>query len=355
MVSAPYVCLYLELRDKIEHTASLYAGFEALSQLGELSFEIRKRPPKLDSLREEDDLVTCGIYKRAENQAETRFAIDLRDRSDLLNQAYLAWSHIYFKRSVKKQSLSTANDANGLHKVASLGLNYAARPDMLSLSTMRVLSHLLTAEPRESVKSMKRYASLPSTRQFEQSAQAKLLPSVLYQTRLWTESELALSKSWGLNQRRVDLVVALKQRFGPQFKGGLIGTPLVQKQYPHLISSIPSNRRDYALAAKQHLIGVYSEGLADSTAFKFLEYLAGSQCIVAEQVSNVLPPQCLDGVHFLSFSSPNECVLHCERLLTEKEMAQKMRTNNEQLYSQIASPLARARLLLAKLEHLVPA
>jgi hypothetical protein len=352
MLNAPLVRVYLEPEDKIEHAASTYAGFHALEAIGELKFDLIKRPEALYCLREDDGLVICGVFKAASGEPEVRFSIDLRDRSDLINYACLDWCQIYFKRSLAEDVLSVSAAKIAQDKIVPMGVNFAARSKMITRGAADVLKGIISMNPLASIDRIRRYVSLPPLDSFEQTPNADLAPFVLFQTRLWTENELELTNSRGLNQRRIDLVVALKNHFGPQFKGGLVGNPLALAKYPELISNLPSGRRAYAMAAKQQLIGVYSEGLSGSTAFKFLEYLAASQCIVAEKFSNRLPANCQEGKNYLSFTTPSECIVHCERLLTNSEEARMMRYNNVQLYEDAASPIARARHLIEKLQVL---
>jgi hypothetical protein len=354
MLRSPELCIYVDLKDKIEHTASVYAGFEELARTGEIKLHSKKRPPFLDFLCDDDGLVICGTLKVSLERPEIKFVVDLKDSSDLIDERCLNWSNVYFKRSIRKNPGRTNCHTTQPAKIVPFGINFAARSPLMSLGARRVLMRLISGDPMACLKKVRTYLSLPSSGLFEQTAQAKLSPAIVYQTRLWTEEELNLSKSWDLNQRRVDLVAALKDRFGPQFKGGLMPTPLIKESYPTLVSNIPSNRRSYAQVAKRHLIGVYAEGLSSSTAFKFLEYLAGAQCIVAEKLANELPVQCLEKVNYLSFSSPNECVLHCERLLSHTAEAQEMRLQNELLYKTVVSPAARGRYVLEQLRSLNP-
>jgi Glycosyl transferases group 1 len=349
MVNAPLLRIYLEPEDKIEHTASTYAGFHALAARGEVNFELIRRPRALQFLREDDGLVICGVFKTSSSLPEVRFSIDLRDRSDLISNGCLNWSQIYFKRSLVRLHQQFNGSALTPDKILPMGVNFAARSGLATTGALHVVASTAFLNPLESIGRIKRFLSLAPSHAFEQSPTEDLAPTVLFQTRLWTEKELELSKSKGLNQRRVDLVVALKNHFGPQFKGGLIENPQALATYPELISNFASDRKSYAMAAKQQLIGVYSEGLSGSTAFKFLEYLAGSQCIVAETLANQLPDHCQPGSHYLPFGTPSECIAQCERLLSNQEEARNMRHSNARFYKEVASPVARARYILEKL------
>jgi hypothetical protein len=348
MANLPSIVIYQSIFEKIEHSALLYVGFQQLVRAGEISFEIARMPRDLSQWVGGDDLVVCGTYCQTPGSIVVRFAVDLRDRCDRVNTALLSWSDVYFKRSIQSE-VRVSTDLKLLKKLQFYGLNFAARNDFTAKESLMLLKNLMTFPAFSALTRIKVFASLPPLSQFEQSAEVPVASTIIFQTRVWTASEVPLGDSEAINEQRVTLIRSLRNHFGPKFQGGLVSSPLALSRYPEYLSPLPSKRRSYAQTAKQNLIGIYSEGLSNSTAFKFLEYLAGSQCIVAEKVANKLPENCVEGRNFLEFSSPEECIKQCEYLLTHQKFAQEMRRANERLYINTASPTSRAKSMLLNL------
>lgn len=82
--------------------------------------------------------------------------------------------------------------------------------------------------------------------------------------------------------------------------------------------------------------------------FKLAEYLAASQCIVAEPPRNELPVPLVAGKHFLPFHGPAEVVAACHRILENGELAGKMRKANFQYYSSEVEPPSHVRRILER-------
>jgi Glycosyl transferases group 1 len=339
------VFLYRSSIEKIEHCALVHVGFQQLARAKEIRFDTIKMPQHLSEFVGGDDLVICGLLIDDALSREVKFTIDLRDRSDRINARLLQWSDVYFKRSIDISSQS--NPSTALHqKIQFYGINCAARDSLTHLDSLRLLKRLVNFNVTQPISRTKTFLSLPSLRLFEQSASVKLEPTILFQSRVWTASEVQLTDSEAINENRVLLIRNLRAHFGPKFIGGLLPNALALSRYPDVISDLVYRRRSYANMAKTNLIGIYSEGLSNSTAFKFMEYLAGSQCIVAEKIANQLPHGCAEGIHYLPFTNSDECIKACERLLNDHAQANKMRIANEQLYKQEVSPVARARRLV---------
>ena len=96
--------------------------------------------------------------------------------------------------------------------------------------------------------------------------------------------------------------------------------------------------------SKRFLIGVYTRGLHNSIAFKFAEYLAASQCIVAV---NHPKTSCRSpwspAATSLPFQNPDQCV-HAQlpALLDDPELVRTMRQSNHHYYASEVQPAALA-------------
>jgi hypothetical protein len=351
MSDLPSIVVYQSGLEKIEHSALLYVGFQQLERAGVIHFSILRMPRDLSEFVGGDDLVVCGLFRQRGRSGAIRFAVDLRDRPDRVNEALLHWADAYFKRSIQPAKRIGASPELQ-KKVHLYGLNFAARDKLSAKDSISLLKNLASSPVLLVLARMKVFVALPVLSQFEQPASAPVIQGIIFQTRVWTASEVPLGDSEALNEKRVSLVHNLRKQFGSRFQGGLVPNPLAISRYPQYISNLASKRRSYAQVAKQNLIGIYSEGLSDSTAFKFLEYLAGSQCIVAEQIANQLPIGCEAGRNYLEFQSMNVCLESCERLLTNRKEASAMRIENEQFYKNTASPKARASNMLSVLQRI---
>jgi hypothetical protein len=350
MGTPPSIVVFRSVLEKIEHSSSLYVGFRQLEERGSVFFRVQRLPTRLEKLIAQDDLVVCGVFRANAQSDEISFAVDFRDRSDRVNRALLSWADVYFKRSVRSgQALSA--DPHLQKKIYFFGLNFAARNSLMCKDSFALFKSFISNPNARSMARAKAYVSLPSLSRFEQTAEAPVKDAVIFQTRVWTPSDVPEGNSETLNESRVGLVRELKKHFGHRFQGGLVPTALALARYPEFVSPLPSKRSLYALLAKQNLIGIYSEGLSGSTAFKFQEYLAGAQCIVSEKVSNELPIGCEDGQNYLGFLNVSDCIVKCELLLTQPSLAKCMRLANERLYKEVASPRAKAQNMLLILEQ----
>ena len=83
-----------------------------------------------------------------------------------------------------------------------------------------------------------------------------------------------------------------------------------------------------------------------STAFKLPEYLAASQCIVAEPPRNELAAPLEPGRHFLPFHTPDDCVAACQKLLADPHTAAAIRAANFEYYRGEVEPAARFSALI---------
>jgi hypothetical protein len=187
---------------------------------------------------------------------------------------------------------------------------------------------------------------LPRIADFERAPTDALEPTIVFQSRVWEPDEAAPGESEAINETRVGVIRALKATLGDRFRGGLVPTPLALARYPNEVTSLPCRRRLYTKMSKRNLIGIYTEGLFGSTAYKMAEYLAASQCVVAEPPRNELSTPLVAGRHFLPFRNAEECVAACQRLLADQDLATAMRRANNEYYRAEVEPLAHMRKVL---------
>jgi hypothetical protein len=224
-------------------------------------------------------------------------------------------------------------------KVLPFGLNYACRTPLSVLTAFNVFA------PRFRLPcSWKNYLLSPSPRTFEVSPCQLTRPSILFQTRLWSRSELAPSDSpEEINGTRVKLVRELKRAFGPRFRGGLVPSKEAS-YYPDLITSVATRRWQYAASSRDATIGIYTRGLHGSNAFKLAEYLAGAKCIVGESLAHDLP-LALEECH-RRCETIEGIVAECDVLLSNDARLQDLRRASSHYYHSYLRYDRRLRLLL---------
>ena len=331
------VALYISRRQNIYHASKLYAGLDLLQRRGAIAVTFRRRPPGERFV--EDQGVVCLRVSQSDGTAARELAIDLFDQSDRFMPSVLEHCDTYFKRSYHAPDLaSIAPELRA--KIRPFGLNFASRTQG---STRRVVATTAVGQIlRETagLRTLYNYLSLPLLPELERSAVDEVEPSIVFQTRAWSPDQTAPGEHSDLNGRRVEIVRALRRTFGERFRGGLVPTAYAQSMYPDALTRLSSRRRQYVAMSARNLIGVYTRGLHQSTAFKLAEYLAAAQCIVSEVPRNELPVALQPGVHFLPFTTSDECVAACERLLTDAGLAVRMRAANHAYYQQHVEPAA---------------
>jgi hypothetical protein len=171
--------------------------------------------------------------------------------------------------------------------------------------------------------------------EFESSPETEVEPLILFQVKIYDPLMLSGRSPEEFEEVmnfRANVVRALKNAFGKQFIGGLLPSPYSLKHYPDCLSSLPGDRRSYLKLVKRCLIAVMTTGLHDSIGGKLSEYLASSKCVVSEQLRYELPKPLVAQENFLPFTTPDECVKACQKILNDPAFATEMRRANFRYY-----------------------
>lgn len=259
---------------------------------------------------------------------DTRYAIDLHDSSGHYCPASLSACDVYVKRSYTPDQVPPYAQI----PVIPFGLSYACR----SIRSVMALGRLLTMQPNlVRTLSFHNYLHLPRPQEYEYAPDRPADPVVLFQTRVWPEDQLGEGDTLeNVNGARVALVRELRRAFGKRFVGGLIPTSNAISEFPDLVTKLPHRRRQYIKFSRRPLIAIYSRGLHGSYAFKMIEYLASSKCIVGEQLTHTLPVALEEGRHYATFCDIGHCVSLCDDLLSQPKKANEMRHANWQYYQE---------------------
>jgi hypothetical protein len=340
----PRITCWLDRDHIFYHTARWLSGLWLLHKSGEISLRFLIRPDRAPTNEPSDSIFPFEI----DSSGKTRRALaDFRDRSDLFPLDAMTDCDVYFKRSYHAPDLPRSQSS----KILPLGLNFTCRAPGLTPALCRAqIPHLISSPPTFFSWLRRQFRCLsvvPPQRALERAPTQPAIPAVIFQTRLWEESDVGPTAA-EINQTRVSILRALRESLGPQFHGGLVPTPLARQKFPELLAPAGGQKSKYLKTAQSHLIGVYTEGLHHSTAWKLGEYIAASQCIAAEKPRNALPKELIEGKNYLLFSTPDECVAACRRLLNDESLAQSMRQANHKYYVEELAPDAWVRNRLAE-------
>ena len=316
------------------HTSLVLTGFCALASRAQISMRYHY-PAKADRWLVNDPMV---IVFDIHAEKTIRVAIDLRD-GEGISQPIIDRVRWYFKRACYPPERQAAGVERG-GKILPFGLNYGCRS---LASTMRLLATIgppIAWTGRAGLRRLQHYLLTPAASAFEQSPDIPAEPWVAFQTRLWTEDEVAPGEAAPLNTDRVHIVRGLKREFGAQFIGGLVPTAYARQNYPDDLTPHSSKYADYLRLKKRCLISVYTRGVEHSLAFKLGETFAASQCLVSVPLRYELPEPIAIGRHYLEFETLDGCIAACRRLLGDRELAQAMRRANHDYYRREVEPSA---------------
>ena len=208
---------------------------------------------------------------------------------------------------------------------------------------------------RQDADQSKQFILSPAADAFEKVPEEPAEPVVLLQTRVWEPGEMDPAHTQRINEERAVLVRLLRSEFRDHFVGGLAPTPHARQAYPELVTTLSTKRSSYAALIGRCLVCIYVRGVHDSIAFKSAEYLAASRCVIAESLVNQIPNPLVEGVNFLGFNTPEECVAACRRVLEDTDLQRRMREANYKYYSEHVEPRAHALSLLDRaLDHAQP-
>ena len=334
------VVVYVSPGHDLIHTSLLHTGFCQLADRGAIALRYR-RPSGADAWLTGDPIVVCFDL---EGPSPVRVAVDLRDgegvSSPIVDRVDRYLKRAYYQPEVARLRAELAA------KFGPFGLNFPCRSRSSTWRVLQTIGLPLAVEGRSGLTRLRQYLLTPPIAAFELDPAVPVSDRVLFQTRLWTQEEVAPGEAAPLNEERVAMVRALKRAFGDRFAGGLVPTPLARAAYPDEVTPYSSKPSDYLKLRKECLIGVYTRGIEHSLAFKLGETFAASQCLVSVPLRYELPSPIEEGRHYLSFTRPDQCVDACQRLLDNAVLARDMRHANHDYYTSEVEPAAHVMQML---------
>ncbi len=332
--------------------SSVVAGLGALARAGELRLLLSP----LRSATIEPHVFRFEVEDAATGETR-RIALEVFDRADRFDRKTLQEVDVYFKQTLDRDFLEALPE--GLRsRVRPAGLTFATRVSgtrslvarsVLVSCAAWALSHGMRGTARTTLRRIREGVDIAGTlpiEDWERSPQDEVLHEVVYQTRLWPPEPGQDVDRRAVNQGRVDMVRALRAAFGGAERIGVIHSDFAAAEAPDALLSRKVERREYARQLRTSLISVNTHGLDGSPGFKIGESLAAGAAMVSQAFRFELPEPLRPDVHYLPFTTPDECVSQCRRLIDDRELAERMRSENLRYYHRFVRPEAHVRNLL---------
>lgn len=176
---------------------------------------------------------------------------------------------------------------------------------------------------------------------------------ILFLTQLWNDHEPGFSEEENrertyINQMRIDIIRALRERYGDAFIGGLNDSALSRDWAPDLIMPAKyTERKRYLKLVHSCDICIGSMGLFESIGGKTGEYVAAAKAIVNERLHYTVTGDFAEGKHYLSFETVDECLNAVQKLVEDPQLRYAMKQANAEYYQQYLRPDVLVRNTLA--------
>ena len=184
---------------------------------------------------------------------------------------------------------------------------------------------------------------------------------ILFLTQLWNDHEPGFSEEENaertyINQMRIDIIRALRERYGDSFIGGLNDNALSRSWAPDLIMPAEyTERKRYLNLVHSCDICIGSMGLFESIGGKTGEYVAAAKAIVNERLHYTPTGDFAEGVHYLSFETVEECLNAVQKLVEDADLRLKMKQANAGYYRNYLRPDVLVRNTLELVDRAVEA
>ena len=138
---------------------------------------------------------------------------------------------------------------------------------------------------------------------------------------------------------RIDIIRALRERYGDSFIGGLNDNTLSRTWAPDLIMPAEyTERKRYLKLVHSCDICIGSMGLFESIGGKTGEYVAAAKAIVNERLHYSVTGDFAEGVHYLSFETVEECLDAVQKLVEDPQLRFAMKKANAEYYRNYLRP-----------------
>lgn len=320
---------------QIAHVSQVFTGLAMLECAGKIAVKFER----------DLEIGMSDAIQRIEVDGK-KIIFDLADGFQY-NKKYYEWCDWYFKRMISPEMELQ------FPKMRPYGLNYP----VYEVGDKLILRSMITRDYKLLLNNLVRGSSFLSklfnpnlsyrsslVRHFEAQPSLNEELRIIYFTRLWNpanvKNDIKKEQRESMNELRRDLVKRLRKEFGRQFVGGIMHSDFAAKYAPN--ETISNNaflhKSNYLENLRRSDIGIADFGLELSVGFKMAEYVAMSKAIVTTPVNTLLPGHFSEGDNYLSYSTIEECLTNCARLLADREQTLNIQKQNSLYYKGYLSP-----------------
>jgi len=337
----------LIVSENSNHLQQIYFGFQLLQNSGLINLKqtIDRSAAHFETNRTLPFGAQSGGLKLILNNS-IHIYYDMADAQTIEDEK-LTWCDFYFKRSFNNDIHASITS-----KILPLDLNYMVKPNTLNWQNLVRSYHLSSGDERlkSCVRELDIYNKLTySPRIYELQAKPNIGSpfKILFMCRLWEpekDDHWQLTKEQQedrieINNVRVNCIRKLKQEFGEEFTGGLAPTAYAQENFSDVISSAAvTSKRNYIAQLKKYSVCISTTGLANSTGWKFGEYMALSKAIVSEKLHAQTAGNIQKDINYLQFDTADECVEQVHKLRSNRTLMEEMMQANYDYYLNHLSP-----------------
>ena len=331
------------------HLQQLYTGFSILHNRGLIKVVQETRKEQYHDYKKPVHLRNARhAHLRLVLNQNIRVHYDTHDSWEV-DEDFLSESDLYFKRSYAPEFLSTLG--HQVHKIHPLGLNYLVLPD--GFDRFALARALALGAVKEKLRELAQQMPfldpvrfVARQRYLEKLPDERKAPRVVFMARAWapvsskSHRQDRVEERLSINEIRAQTIRLLRQELGSEFCGGFIRSKFAEAHYPDLVLSqdIESSKGRYLERVRASPICIATTGLHGSIGWKFAEYVALSRAIVSERLNYSVPGRLEEGVNYLEFASPQECVLQVQRLVEDRHLRLRMMIENARYYQKYLRP-----------------
>lgn len=287
-----------------------------------------------------------------QNGKNIRFATDLYDASYSFSKYALDHCDVVFKRNYESKYVTQLPNAyqEKLHPLGwSFGVHSTHKKSSVKFYSGLLLSNVLLNLKGDrhffnriirAIQQQKKHWKFINTTRKLQSFDTQPTPPendyIVFQTRCFAhENEPELKQ---LHLQRYRIIRLLQHHFPQLFKGGFINSTLVNEHYKDAVTNLKTDPQSYLQLVKSSKIGIYTQGIQESPAWKMAEYLSQGKIIIAQKFETELPVPLEDKTHVLFFDNEDAIVDLCHSVLNNPALAEKLSQNGRSYYEKHISP-----------------
>lgn len=330
----------VHINSSLHHFSQLLAGFQFLSSTNEVSLdynlEIGKYPA--DIFR-----VEIGGFN---------VFFDLADNSGIRQKVYEE-SDFYVKRMLLKSDYET------LTKTVPYGLYYPVYFKNPSLKFLFLKDHTLLKYSLKYWKTVSAFLNLKDGIAVNELSRVESSPAdedqIIFRARLWdpgkNPTQWKKEERILLNDQRIGLNRALKEKFPLRFTGGILKNEYSENLCPDLVlPNAEYHRKRYFQILKATSVGVVNQGLERSIGAKLGEYVANGLAILTTPIDEFELPGFQEEKNYFTYRNTKECLGKVQELVDNPSLRREMQINNINYYSRFLHPGKKISAILDEIE-----